>query len=53
MVGGDDEAVGRLEPVLEALAPGVGAAPAPRSLGDASPDEQGWLTSARRAPATS
>jgi 6-phosphogluconate dehydrogenase len=26
MVGGDDEAVGRLQPVLEALAPGVGGA---------------------------
>src|SRR5204863_5036928 len=44
MVGGDDEAVGRLTPVLEALAPGVDAAVrTPGRKGDASPDEQGWL----------
>ena len=44
MVGGDDEAVGRLTPVLEALAPGVDSAPrTPGRSGDASPDEQGWL----------
>ncbi len=44
MVGGDDEAVGVLEPVLEALAPGLGAAPrTPSRVGDATPDERGWL----------
>ncbi|HZC75251.1 MAG TPA: decarboxylating 6-phosphogluconate dehydrogenase [Gaiellaceae bacterium] len=44
MVGGDDEAVGRLVPVLEALAPGVDAAVrTPGREGGASPEEQGWL----------
>ncbi|HET7353074.1 MAG TPA: decarboxylating 6-phosphogluconate dehydrogenase, partial [Gaiellaceae bacterium] len=44
MVGGDDEAVGRLIPVLEALAPGVGSAVrTPGREGDATPEEQGWL----------
>ena len=44
MVGGDDEAVGRLTPVLEALAPGVDAAVrTPGREGDPSPEEQGWL----------
>jgi 6-phosphogluconate dehydrogenase len=44
MVGGDDEAVGRLEPVLEALAPGVAAAArTPGREGDPAPEEQGWL----------
>ncbi|HEU5216974.1 MAG TPA: decarboxylating 6-phosphogluconate dehydrogenase, partial [Gaiellaceae bacterium] len=44
MVGGDDEAVGRLVPVLETLAPGVDAAVrTPGREGDASPEEQGWL----------
>jgi 6-phosphogluconate dehydrogenase len=44
MVGGDDEAVQRLEPVLEVLAPGVEAAPrTPGREGDPSPEEQGWL----------
>jgi 6-phosphogluconate dehydrogenase len=44
MVGGDDEAVSRLEPVLEALAPGVDAAPrTPGREGDPAPEEQGWL----------
>ena len=38
------EAVGRLTPVLEALAPGVDAAVrTPGREGDASPEEQGWL----------
>jgi 6-phosphogluconate dehydrogenase len=44
MVGGDAEAVARLEPILSALAPGVEAAP--RTLGrsgPAGPAEQGWL----------
>ena len=44
MVGGDDEAVARLEPVLEALAPGVSSAVrTPGREGDATPEEQGWL----------
>ncbi|HKB94829.1 MAG TPA: decarboxylating 6-phosphogluconate dehydrogenase [Gaiellaceae bacterium] len=44
MVGGDDEAVGRLVPVFEALAPGVAAAPRTQGrTGDAGPEEQGWL----------
>jgi 6-phosphogluconate dehydrogenase len=44
MVGGDDEAVERLEPIFEALAPGVEAAErTPGRQGDPTPDEQGWL----------
>jgi len=44
MVGGDGEAVERLEPVLEVLAPGVDAAPrTPGRDGEPSPEEQGWL----------
>jgi 6-phosphogluconate dehydrogenase len=44
MVGGDDEAVERLRPVLEALAPGVDAAGrTPGRDGDSAPEEQGWL----------
>jgi 6-phosphogluconate dehydrogenase len=44
MVGGDDEAVARLGPVLDDLAPGVDAAPrtADRS-GEPLPAEKGWL----------
>jgi 6-phosphogluconate dehydrogenase len=44
MVGGNDEAVARLEPVLEALAPGLEAAErTPGREGDPKPEEQGWL----------
>jgi 6-phosphogluconate dehydrogenase len=44
MVGGDDEAVERLVPVLESLAPGAGDAPrTPGREGDPAPEEQGWL----------
>ena len=44
MVGGDDEAVERLRPVLEALAPGVEAAErTPGRHGNPAPEEQGWL----------
>jgi len=40
MVGGDDEAVGRLVPVFEALAPGTAAAPrTPGRGGDPGPEE--------------
>src|ERR1700745_47075 len=42
--GGDDEAVERLVPVLEALAPGPGEAPrTPGRTGKHAPEEQGWL----------
>jgi 6-phosphogluconate dehydrogenase len=44
MVGGDYEAVERLVPVLETLAPGTGEAPrTPGRSGDPAPEEQGWL----------
>jgi 6-phosphogluconate dehydrogenase len=44
MVGGDDEAVERLVPVLETLAPGPGDVPrTPGRGGDPAPEEQGWL----------
>jgi 6-phosphogluconate dehydrogenase len=44
MIGGDDEAVGRLVPVFETLAPGEGTAPrTPGRDGDPAPEEQGWL----------
>ena len=44
MVGGDDEAVERLEPVLDDLAPGVDAAErTPGREGDVAQPEKGWL----------
>jgi 6-phosphogluconate dehydrogenase len=44
MVGGDDEAVGRLVPVFEALAPGAASAQrTPGRTGDPAPEEQGWM----------
>ena len=44
MIGGDDEAVGRLEPVFAAIAPGVeAAARTPGRDGDLAPGEAGWL----------
>jgi 6-phosphogluconate dehydrogenase len=44
MIGGDDRAVERLEPVFSALAPGVEAAErTPGRNGDPPPEEQGWL----------
>jgi 6-phosphogluconate dehydrogenase len=44
MVGGDDEVVGRLVPVLDALAPGVAAAPRTAGReGEPAVEEQGWL----------
>jgi len=44
MIGGDDEAVQRLRPVFETLAPGADAAArTPGREGDAAPEEQGWL----------
>jgi 6-phosphogluconate dehydrogenase len=44
MIGGEEEAVGRLEPVFTALAPGVAAAPrTPGREGEPSPAERGYL----------
>jgi 6-phosphogluconate dehydrogenase len=44
MIGGPPEAVRHLEPVLEALAPGVAAAPrSPANSGSPLPFERGWL----------
>ena len=44
MVGGDDDAVAVIEPLLEALAPGADAAPrTPGRSGDAPTFERGWL----------
>ena len=44
MIGGDDEAVGRLTPILRTLAPGVGSAErTPGRTGAPTPQEEGWL----------
>jgi 6-phosphogluconate dehydrogenase len=44
MVGGDEEAVKRIEPVLDDLAPGVDAAPrTPGREGEPAQAEKGWL----------
>jgi 6-phosphogluconate dehydrogenase len=44
MIGGDPDAVGRLEPIFAALAPGVDAAPrTPGREGQPQPGEQGYL----------
>jgi 6-phosphogluconate dehydrogenase len=44
MVGGDDEAVGRLEPIFDALAPGMDVAErTPGREGKPAPEERGWL----------
>ncbi|MGY9072980.1 MAG: phosphogluconate dehydrogenase (NAD(+)-dependent, decarboxylating) [Acidimicrobiales bacterium] len=44
MVGGDDEAVEHLAPVLSAISPGVNAAPrTPGRTGEPAPEEHGWL----------
>jgi len=44
MIGGDDEAVGRLDPIFASLAPGVDAAPRTEGKsGVPSPAEQGYL----------
>jgi 6-phosphogluconate dehydrogenase len=44
MIGGDDGAVSRLEPIFAALAPGVDAAPrTPGREGDLAPGEAGFL----------
>jgi 6-phosphogluconate dehydrogenase len=44
MIGGDDEAVQRLDPIFASLAPGVDAAPRTEGkTGDPTPAEQGYL----------
>ena len=44
MVGGHDEAVARIEPILRTIAPGVGEVPrTPGRSGDLAPEEEGWL----------
>jgi len=46
MIGGPDDAVGRLEPIFDTLAPGVAAAertPGRAEDGDPAPEERGWL----------
>jgi len=44
MIGGEDEVVGRLQPIFEAIAPGVGAAErTPGRTGEPSQAEQGYL----------
>jgi 6-phosphogluconate dehydrogenase len=44
MIGGEDDAVGRLEPIFRSLAPGVeGASRTPGREGDPAPEEEGWL----------
>ena len=44
MVGGDDEIVAELEPILDTLAPGLEAAPrTPGREGPPTPEERGWL----------
>jgi 6-phosphogluconate dehydrogenase len=44
MIGGDAEAVDRLAPVFEALAPGMDAATRTSGReGDSAPEEEGWL----------
>src|SRR5256885_413502 len=44
MVGGPNEAVARLAPVLRSLAPGMDAAGrTPGRTGDPAPEEEGWL----------
>jgi 6-phosphogluconate dehydrogenase len=44
MVGGNAEAVARLAPIFDSLAPGIDAAPRTIGLtGDPRPAEQGWL----------
>ncbi len=44
MVGGDDEAVARIDPILKTIAPGVGEIDrTPGRSGDLAPEEQGYL----------
>jgi 6-phosphogluconate dehydrogenase len=44
MIGGEEEAFRRLEPIFASLAPGVAAAPrTPGRAGEAAPEERGYL----------
>ena len=44
MIGGDDTAVARLEPIFNSLAPGLGSIDrTPGRTGDPAPEERGWL----------
>ena len=44
MIGGPDEAVDRLDPIWESVAPGVGDIErTPGRTGDYTPEEEGWL----------
>ncbi|HQZ86394.1 MAG TPA: NADP-dependent phosphogluconate dehydrogenase, partial [Actinomycetota bacterium] len=44
MIGGDDKAVNRLDPIWASVAPGIGDVErTPGRTGDPSPAEQGWL----------
>ena len=44
MVGGPDDAVDRIEPILKTIAPGAGSIPrTPGRDGDLAPEEQGYL----------
>jgi 6-phosphogluconate dehydrogenase len=44
MAGGDDEAIARLTPILQSLAPGIGSAPrTPGRTGPPAPEEEGWI----------
>jgi len=44
MIGGDDDAVARLEPIFESLAPGIDAAPrTPGRAGEPAQSEKGYL----------
>jgi 6-phosphogluconate dehydrogenase len=44
MVGGEDDIVARLEPILDTIAPGIDAAPRTPGLeGEPHPGEKGWL----------
>jgi 6-phosphogluconate dehydrogenase len=44
MIGGDDAAVDRLEPIWDTIAPGIGGVErTPGRTGDPTPEERGWL----------
>ena len=54
MIGGDEEAVSRLEPIFETIAPGFEAAGrTPGREGDPAPSERGWLHCGPSGQATS
>ena len=54
MVGGPDEAITIIDPVLKSIAPGVGDIErTPGRSGELAPEEQGTCTAGHPAPATS